>query len=138
MRCMCVAAWTPEGQHERTPRRYRDHGVGGRLTVLSFDGGKTWDVKYVSKVDDRHVVWCTARAGATTGDGWPPAYVPPFESWQDAMDHAAGLRTYYGDQCRGDNSLFNRRHCRCNGNSLKGTGPDPAKCPVHGDAARRG
>lgn len=90
------------------PRRPRNHGVGGRLTVLKLDG--VWHVKYVAQIDHNHIVWCTPVPGSTTGDGWGMAYVPPFMDWEDAMAHAAGLRTYYGDEVRGDDLLWNRRH----------------------------
>jgi hypothetical protein len=90
------------------PRRPRGNGVGGRLGVLKING--KWQVWYVNRIDENHIVWRLPLPGATTDPAWANE-VRPFETWQEAMDHAATLRTYYGDQCRGDLLLWNRRHC---------------------------
>lgn len=67
--------------------------------------GGRWQVWYVSQVDKRHVVWHWPLPGASTVRAWRNE-VEPFETWGEAMAHAATLRTYYGDQGRGDNLLF--------------------------------
>ena len=90
---------------QRPNRRPRNHGVGGRLTVFKSRDG--WEVCYVSRVDHNRLVWCTTVPRVTTDSIDGPS---PFADWRDAMAYAATLRTYYGDQCRGDNLLFDRRH----------------------------
>lgn len=84
-------------------RRPRKNGIGGKLTV--FKDGHGWQVKYVSEVDQRGVVWDCSLPPHTTG-AWGRR---PFETWRLAMDHAATLRTWYGDQCRGDNLIFDQK-----------------------------
>lgn len=88
------------------PRRPRNHlGRGGyKLTVLKLSG--KWHVLYVAEVDRNHVVWSVALPGVTT-NSWAKA---PFDTWRQAMDYAATLRTYYGDQCRGDLLIWTRFH----------------------------
>lgn len=91
------------------PRRPRVCRYGARLTVLKHND--QWHVWYVSQVGTHHVVWRWPLPGASTDRAWV-AQVTPFDRWEDAMAHAATLRTYYGDQCRGDNKIFDRHHRR--------------------------
>lgn len=97
-----VDAWI---KAHRIPRRPRGSGSGGRLAV--FKDALGWQVCYVARVDHNHVVWVVTVPGVTTDNWHGPK---PFVAWEDAMAYAATLRTYYGDQCRGDNLLWNRRH----------------------------
>ena len=87
----------------RKPRNHAGRG-GYKLTVFKHEG--KWEVRYVSEVDQHGLVWAVPCFGVTTQ--YPG--IDPFPTWEAAMAHAATLRTYYGDQCRGDNLLWNRRH----------------------------
>lgn len=87
----------------RVPRKPRNNGIGGKLSVLKLD---KWHVVYVSEVDQYAMVWTTTVPRVTTESVSGPG---PFESWAEAMAYAAGLRTYYGDQVRGDGTIWDAR-----------------------------
>lgn len=94
------------GPIPRKPRSFFMRG-GYKLTVLKANG--KWLVLYVASVDNNHAVWDVPLPGATT----TPAHhngVKPFDTWEQAMAHAGTLRTYYGDQCRGDYLIWSQQH----------------------------
>lgn len=91
------------GPIPRKPRSFFMRG-GYKLTVLKANG--KWLVLYVASVDDNHVVWSVPHDATTSTHG----KLKPFDTWEQAMGHAGTLRTYYGDQCRGDYLIWSQQH----------------------------
>jgi hypothetical protein len=94
-----------KGSSALPARRDRVHPAS-KLTVYKDDFG--WQVQYVTRVV-QGFIWHLPLPGATTSVHGVPG---PFSSWDAAMAYAETLRTYYGDQVRGDNLIFNQRHGR--------------------------
>lgn len=92
----------------RRPRNYQARG-GYKLTVMKGGPENKWQVLYVAEVDQNHLVWTAALPGYSTSPAWVNE-VKPFDTWDAAMAHAATLRTWYGDQSRRDNLIWNRLH----------------------------